>query len=47
MRAFLKKLKHHRSKKDISEALEQFHSSKNLSETHRAILTNHSNIMAL
>ena len=41
MRVFLEKLNHHRAKKDISEVLEQFHSSKNLSEAHRAILTNH------
>jgi predicted transposase YdaD len=46
MREFLQKLKHHRAQKDISEALEQFHSSKNLSEAQRAILTNHSIIMA-
>ena len=36
MRVFLQKIK------DISEALEQFHSSKNWSEAYRAILTNHS-----
>ena len=47
MRAFLQKLKHHHAQKDISEALEQFHSSKNSSEEHRAILTNHGIIMAL
>ena len=47
MRVFLqKKLKHHHAKKDIGEALEQFYSSKILSEAHRAILTNHSIIMA-
>jgi hypothetical protein len=32
MRAFLQNVKAHRAKKYISEALEQFHSSKNLSE---------------
>ena len=32
MRAFLQKLNNHRGQKDISEALEQFHSSENLSE---------------
>ena len=47
MRAFLQKLNHHHAQKDISEALEQFHSSKNLSQAHRAILTNHSITMAL
>ena len=47
MRLFLQNLKHHHAQKDISEALEQFHSSKNLSQAHRAILTNHSIIMAL
>ena len=47
MRAFFKNIKAHRTQKDISEALEQFHSSKNLSEAHREILTNHSIIMAL
>jgi hypothetical protein len=47
MRVFLQKLKHHHAKKDISEALEQFHSSIFLSEAHRAILINHSIIMAL
>ena len=36
---FLKKINNHHAQKDISEALEQFHSSKNLSEAHRAILT--------
>ena len=40
------KLKRHHAQKDISGALEQFHSSKNLSEAHRAILTNNSIIMA-
>ena len=40
-------LKNHRAQKDISEALEQFHSSKKLSEADRAILTNHSIILAL
>ena len=44
---FFKNTKAHHAQKDISEALEQFHSSKNLSEAHRAILTNHSIIMAL
>ena len=48
---FFKNIKAHSAQKDISEALEQFHSSKklseNLSEAHRAILTNHSIIMAL
>ena len=47
MRAFLQKLNRHRALKNISEVLEQFPSSKNLSEAHRAILTNHSIIMAL
>ena len=46
MTVFLQKLKHYHAQKDISEALEQFHSSKNLSEAHRAILKNHSIIMA-
>ena len=46
MRLFLQK-NSHRSQKGISEALEQFHSSKNLSEAHRAILTNHNIILAL
>ena len=32
MRVFLQKFKAHYAQKDISEALEQFHSSKNLSE---------------
>ena len=41
---FLQKLNHHRAQKDISEALEQFHSSKNLSEAQRAILTNHDDV---
>ena len=41
MRAFLQKLNRHRAKKDISEVLEQFPSSKNVSKAHRAILTNH------
>ena len=36
MRVFIQKLMHHRAQKDISEALEQFHSSKYLSEAHRA-----------
>ena len=31
---FFKNIKAHRAQKDISEALEQFHSSKNLSEAH-------------
>ena len=44
MRVFLQKLKHRRAQKDISEALEQFR-SKNLSDEHRAILTNHNIIM--
>ena len=47
MRGFSSKLSNHHAKKDISEALEQFHSSKKLSEAHRAILTNHSIIMDL
>jgi len=47
MRVFLQKFKAHHAQKDISEALEQFHSSKNLSEAYRAILTNHSIILAL
>ena len=42
-----KKFQAHHAQKDISEALEQFHSSKNLSEAYRAILTNHSIIFAL
>ena len=46
MRVFLQKFKAHRAQKDISEALEQFYSSKSLSEAHRAILTNHSMILA-
>ena len=44
MREFLQKLTN--SQINLSEALEQFHSSKNLSEAHKAILTNHSIIMA-
>ena len=44
---FFKNNKAHRAQKDISEALEQFHSSKNLSEAQRAIPTNHSIILAL
>ena len=47
MITFLQNNKAHRAQKYISEALEQFHSSKNLSEAHRAILTNHSIILAL
>ena len=47
MRVFLSKLKHHRAKKDISEAVEQFHGSIFLSEAHTTILTNHIIIMAL
>ena len=47
MRVFLQKFKAHHAQKDISEVLEQFHSSKNLSEAYRAILTNHSIILAL
>ena len=47
MRVFLQKFKSHHAQKDISEALEQFYSSKTLSEAHRAILTNHSMIVAL
>ena len=47
MGAFLQIIKAHHAQKDISEALEQFHSSKKLSEAHRAILTNHSIILAL
>ena len=39
---FFKNIKSHHAQKDISEELEQFHSSKNLSEAYRAILTNHS-----
>ena len=46
MGVFHQKLNHHHAQKDIIEVLEQFHSSKNLSEAHRAILTNHSIIMA-
>ena len=46
MRAFHQKIKHHHAQKDISEALEQLYSSSNLSESHRAILANHSIIMA-
>ena len=34
MREFLQNFKAHRAQKDISEALEQFHSSKNLSEAY-------------
>ena len=44
---FFKKLKQQHAQKDVSEALEQFHSSNFLSEAHRAILTNHSIILAL
>ncbi len=44
---FYKNFQAHRAQKDISEALEQFYSSKSLSEAHRAILTNHSMIVAL
>ena len=47
MRVFLQKLKHHRAQKDISGALDQFHSSIFLTETHRAILTSHVIILAL
>ena len=47
MRVYLQNLNHRRAQKDNSEVLEQFHSSKNLSEARRAILTNHSIIMAL
>ena len=47
MRAFLQKFKAHHAQKDISEAQEQFHGSKKLSEAHRAILTNHSIFIAL
>ena len=39
---FFKNIKAHHAQKDISEALEQFHSSKNWGEAHREILTNHS-----
>ena len=42
-----KKIQAHHAQEDISEALEEFHSSKNLSEAYRAILTNHSIILAL
>ena len=42
-----KNIKAHRAQKDISEALEQFHSSKNRSEAHREILANHGIILAL
>ena len=46
---FIKNIKAHRAQKDISEALEQFHSSIFFSEAHRAIanLTNHGIIIAL
>ena len=44
---FFKNIKAHHAQKDISEALEQFHSSKKLSEAQRAILSNHSIILAL
>ena len=47
MRVFLQKENYHRAQKDISEVLEQFHSSIFLSEAHRAIPTNHSIILAL
>ena len=47
MGVFLQKFKAHRAQKDISEALEQFYSSESLSEAYRAILTNHSIILAL
>ena len=43
---FYKNFQAHRTQKDINEALEQFYSSKSLSEAHRAILTNHSMILA-
>ena len=43
---FYKSFQAHRAQKDITEALEQFQSSKSLSEAHRAILTNHSMILA-
>ena len=42
-----KHIKAHHAQKGMSEALEQFHSLKNLSEAWRAILTNHSVILAL
>ena len=44
---FYKKFQAHRAQKDISEALEQFYSSKSLSEAYRAIITNDSIILAL
>ena len=44
---FYKIFQAHRAQKDITEALEQFYSSKSLSEAYRAILTNHSIILAL
>ena len=47
MRSFLQNYKAHRAQKDISEALEHVQSSKKLSEAYRAILTNHSIILAL
>ena len=47
MRVYLQNLNHRRAQKDNSEVLEQFHNSTKLSESHRAILTNHSIIMAL
>ena len=47
MRVFLQKFKAHRAQQYISEALEQFHSSKNLSDAYRAILRNHGIILAL
>jgi len=43
---FIKNIKAHRAQKDISEALEQFHSSIFLSEAHKAIISNHSIILA-
>jgi hypothetical protein len=43
---FFKTNKAHRAQKDISEALEQFHSSKRFKWSIRAILTNHSIILA-
>ena len=46
MGVFIQKIPSTPCSKDISEALEQFYSSKSLSEAHRAILTNHSIVLA-
>ena len=46
MRAFIQRLNHHHAQNDVSEVLEQFPSSKNLSDAHRAVLSNQTIIMA-